>query len=314
MPTFTIEVSDQAIAVALGGFIRTQTLMQNGAVCTPSDCYASPGGGGSTAALVIALNASNAIVITSADGTFPTNNPPPGFTPTDNLRAILALKTELFAGESVLLENIGVASVGVAGPRVDTMATTWTLPLPAGRSFFFLITDLYRWTVSATIYSVFVPYVPNTAYPNPVSCPGYTPEQRPALIIQGNYVIVIYWWRLPDVTACGDRQASHLVYAPAQPDPPPDAVGDFERLDPDDPDAAPAPIITSIEPSHGQAGTAFVIIGAGFGDGATVEIDGIAALAIEVRSQYEIHGQAPAHALGLASVVVINPDGIASAP
>lgn len=135
----------------------------------------------------------------------------------------------------------------------------------------------------------------------------------------GVYDIVYWWWKLPDVTSCGDRNTrspldsdSHLVYAGEQPPTPDGAFGEFEKLDPDDFDAAPTPVILSLVPNHGQPGTRVQILGEGFGDDANVQFDGVDAEDIEVVSQYQILATAPSHALGYTNVAVINPDGVSS--
>src|SRR5262245_19751953 len=51
------------------------------------------------------------------------------------------------------------------------------------------------------------------------------------------------------------------------------------------------------------------IRGTGFGDGATVTFDGVAATAVRVLNQTRITCTPPAHADGFATVVVTNPDG-----
>jgi len=130
--------------------------------------------------------------------------------------------------------------------------------------------------------------------------------------ISGTYDIVAWWWLLPDVTACGDRNDGQLVLSTEQPPTPTGSFGSFEKLDPNDPSAAPQPVITNIEPNHGQAGLNVVIQGSGFGQDANVQFDGIDAVDVLVFSQYQISCVVPAHALGFANVVVINPDGVTS--
>jgi hypothetical protein len=137
--------------------------------------------------------------------------------------------------------------------------------------------------------------------------------------ITGGYDIIAWWWKLPDVTPCGDRNTngpedsqSHLVLAEEQPPTPDGAAGDFEKLDPDDSDAAPTPIIRTLVPAGGRRGTRVQIIGEGFGDDANVQFDGVDALDIDVVSQYQILCTAPAHATGFANVAVINVDGVSS--
>jgi hypothetical protein len=138
--------------------------------------------------------------------------------------------------------------------------------------------------------------------------------------VSGGYDIIWWWWKLPDVTNCGDRNTnspedsqSHLVLAAEQPPTPDGAYGDFELFDPDDPDnAAPQPVIQNINPNHGRGGTRVQIIGSGFGDDANVQFDGVDAVDIDVVSQYQILATAPSHANGFANVAVINVDGVSS--
>ncbi len=131
-----------------------------------------------------------------------------------------------------------------------------------------------------------------------------TPTTGPR--ITGSYDIIGWWWLLPDKDACGNSHESHLVLAEEKP-------GDnYEKLDPEDSDAAPTPIIRNIEPNHGRAGTRVAIIGEGFGDGANVQFDGVDAVDIDVVSQYRVEATAPAHANGFTNVAVINVDGVSS--
>lgn len=123
----------------------------------------------------------------------------------------------------------------------------------------------------------------------------------------GAYNIWSYWWTIPAVTPCGDRQDSHLALSSEMPT---DPAGPWERLDPDDPSAAPAIIVDSIMPSAGSEGTEVVITGSGFGIGATVEFDGVMATSIVVVNQNRIECVAPAHAPGPTNVVITNLDGV----
>jgi hypothetical protein len=139
------------------------------------------------------------------------------------------------------------------------------------------------------------------------------------LRVEGGYDIIAWWWKLPDVTPCGDRNTngpndsqSHLVLAEEQPPTPVDAFGEFEKLDPNDSDAAPTPIIKTLVPAGGRRGTRVQIIGEGFGDDANVQFDGVDADDIDVVSQYQILCTAPSHATGYANVRVINVDGVSS--
>jgi hypothetical protein len=129
-----------------------------------------------------------------------------------------------------------------------------------------------------------------------------------AVALTGAYDILAYWWTIPALSACGDRQESHLQLSSADPGAP------WARLDPLDPDAAPVPTITHVTPNHGPiAGlNTLVIEGSGFGDGATVDIDGVPATSVAVDSQFQITCVAPAHAAGSVTVVVTNEDGVSS--
>ena len=131
-----------------------------------------------------------------------------------------------------------------------------------------------------------------------------------ALRITGTYDILFLWWTIPAVNACGVRAVSHLQYVPWDTDP----GAPWVRLDPDDPDAAPTPVVVLVTPDHGviAGGVAVTITGSGFGDGATVAFDGVPATAVVVVSQYEITCVTPAHAAGTADVVVTNDDGVSS--
>lgn len=137
--------------------------------------------------------------------------------------------------------------------------------------------------------------------------------------ITGGYDILAWWWKLPDKTPCGENNTpnprdsvSHLVLSIDQPETPDGAFGEFEKLDPDDPDAAPQPIIKFINPTAGRAGTDVEINGEGFGDDANVQFDGTDADLIVVHSQYRITCKAPMHSNGYANIVVINVDGVTS--
>jgi hypothetical protein len=134
----------------------------------------------------------------------------------------------------------------------------------------------------------------------------------------GVFDIIYYWWKLPEMTACGEKNTrsadgQHLIYAGDQPPTPDGVFGEYEHFDPDDPvDGYPQPVILNLAPDHGRAGTEIVIRGEGFGDGATVQFDGVDADSVVVVSQFEIHAVAPAHANGFSTVAVINTDGVSS--
>lgn len=137
--------------------------------------------------------------------------------------------------------------------------------------------------------------------------------------IEGGYDIVAWWWVLPDITECGDKNTitttestSRLVLSIEQPPTPTGSFGEFEKLDPLDSDAAPQPVILSLEPDHGQPGQQVIIKGDGFGDGANVQFDGVDASDIVVVSRYQISCTAPVHGSGYANVAVINVDGVSS--
>jgi hypothetical protein len=128
------------------------------------------------------------------------------------------------------------------------------------------------------------------------------------LYATGTYDIVAYWWRIPQVSACGDRQESHLQLSSDDPGAP------WERLDPDDDDAAPVPVVEHVTPNHVPiaGGVGITIDGSGFGDGCTVDVDGVPATDVVVVSQFQITCTAPAHAAGLTTVTVTNEDGVSS--
>jgi hypothetical protein len=131
----------------------------------------------------------------------------------------------------------------------------------------------------------------------------------------GIYDIIYWWWTLPQTDPCGNAnepRTDHLVFAGDQPPTPDGAFGEYEKLDPEDPDAFPQPVIEFLNPNHGRGGTAVEINGQGFGDDANVQFDGVDADDIVVHSQYRISCTAPAHANGFANVAVINPDGVST--
>jgi hypothetical protein len=75
-------------------------------------------------------------------------------------------------------------------------------------------------------------------------------------------------------------------------------------------DAAPAPAVNSVAPSTGPTtgGTAVTITGTGFAPGATVSVGGSAATGVNVVNSTTITATTPAHAAGVVSVTVTNPD------
>jgi hypothetical protein len=154
---------------------------------------------------------------------------------------------------------------------------------------------------------------PPSGYPN---LGGSFPAKNPGgPYIYGGYSLLYWWWKIPDVTACGEKNTtspsdstSHLVLSADSPGP------GYEKLNPNDSNAAPTPVIDNVEPNHGQGGTNVILRGSGFGDGATVKFAGVAATGVTVVSQYQIQCTAPTHADGTVSVVVSNVDGVSSAP
>ncbi len=74
--------------------------------------------------------------------------------------------------------------------------------------------------------------------------------------------------------------------------------------------SAPAPTVTSINPTSGTAtgGTPVTIAGTNFLAGATVSLGGSAATGVTVVSSTSITATTPAHAAGVVNVVVSNPD------
>lgn len=129
--------------------------------------------------------------------------------------------------------------------------------------------------------------------------------------ITGGYFIVGFWWTIPARDQCGNPHTSRLKLVAATDDPGPP----WERLDPDDPDAAPTPTITLVEPDHGPiaGGDLVTIRGSGFGDACTVKIDGVAVPARTVVDQNTITYPAPAHVAGPVDVTVTNEDGVVAA-
>src|SRR3989442_2329446 len=70
--------------------------------------------------------------------------------------------------------------------------------------------------------------------------------------------------------------------------------------------ATPAPTVTGVSPSSGPTagGTAIAISGTGFAAGATVTVGGTPATGVSVVSATQINATTPAHAAGVADVVV----------
>ena len=312
MPTlrsgqFELTASDYP-GVSLVGYTRGIYESQNGAVCTYTDGYIA---GFAAGTIGMSPFPGFAEVVTTGDGTFDIESAPPGFTPTTNLRAYFARHLQLSLGESVTFNIPGVNSVTINGPVTDSNTTNTEVPIPDGRTWFLLKTDLYQWIKSATGFPIAdVPYVPNTVIQVNPGCIGIPVVQLPALKINGDYVIIAWWWVIPDKSdPCQEDQVSRLQLSSDQPADSPEGFV-YQKLDPNDPDAAPTPVITSIEPNHGSInGASIMIHGSGFGEGATVDVDGAPATSVVVVSQYKITCLAPAHARGPVTVTVTNVDG-----
>jgi hypothetical protein len=235
-----------------------------------------------TGTIEMSLVSGTTLIATSADGTFDVAAAPAGFTPTTLNVLSYSGHATTRPGDLITIEDVGVVS-GAA-----------PLALPDNRLWAFLRTDLFRLTAAlADALSFFA---------------VNDPETNNGLILGGHYDLIAYWWTIPEVDACGNRRDPHFQLAFEDPGAP------WERLDPLDPDAAPAPTILSVEPDHGPiaGGTAVTIRGSGFGDACSVEFDGVPATSIITVSATEITCVAPAHLAGNATVVVINEDGVTS--
>jgi IPT/TIG domain len=294
--TFLVKIED--VGVSLAGFTRNVVeFYPYGGSPTQNAYYLGASGAGS---VVFGISDAS-LVETSAHGTFLPSAAPAGFHPTTGLRAAIDGEATLNGVSDVLSFGPYLFPVVVAtGPGLQI--STWYYNIPDYRSWALLSTDLFEahgvtpgFTSRIMLHAHVVPN-------------GGTGASQYGLFLQGNYDIAIYWWRLPDKTACGEARTSRLVYATDQPGP------DYERFDPDDPDAAPTPTIVLLTPDHGPVagGTPCVLEGSGFGDDATVTVDGLDATDVVVVSQYRITYAAPAHAAGAAAVVVTNPDGVSS--
>jgi hypothetical protein len=239
----------------------------------------------------------------TVDGvTYTADGAPAGFTPTTNLKGHIDFGHIIFSGTTWGIEwTVKICNVTQGPSFINTTTGALTpVPLPDDTSWFDMHTlqgNLHGNT--GTFYS---------GSPTTFRLTDYATN----IYIDGNYVIEMFWWVLPDTTACGEQNTttpqdstSHLVLAA-------EAPAGYQAFNPSDPSDAPTPVITSIEPNHGYAGTTVKIWGTGFGDGATVTFDGAAATAITVVSKYQITCTAPTHALGGAVVVVTNPDGVSS--
>jgi hypothetical protein len=162
--------------------------------------------------------------------------------------------------------------------------------------------DFFKLTINDTV-GLTSGGIPKTG---PWSVGSPTPS---GIYVSGGYDIIAWWWTTPtgeDPTKspCGEPQDTHLVLAIDNP-------GGMEKLDPNDSNAAPIVVVTTITPNHGltAGGVAVTIEGSGFGDDATVTFGGSAATSVVVHNQFKITCVSPAHAAGSTAVVVTNLDG-----
>lgn len=136
------------------------------------------------------------------------------------------------------------------------------------------------------------------------------PSDSPRIIF--NYDIVAFWWIVKDPSEpCRERRTSRLTLSFSQPMNEDDG-GVYERLDPDDPDAAPTPVIDEVQPNHGNiaGGTTITVIGSGFGKDFDLQVGGVSCTDLTYVSQFKVTGKTPGpHAPGLVNVVLINADG-----
>jgi hypothetical protein len=232
-----------------------------------------------------------ALLDTTTEGiNLPWNPSPPGFTPTTNCRihpAVGGISGASHSTGTIQYSSI-FFSIGDPDPDADKFEDN-----PAyGDLFSFL-----RITIDS--HGLDAPFESTNAA-----------GTQSAVTVTGNYDIVYYWWTIPDKDACKNEHDSQLQLLPAEetPDEP------WERLDPDDPDAAPTPVVDTVEPNHGLTvgGTAVVIKGSGFGIDATVKFGLSSATSVVVVNQYRIECVSPAHAAGGTTVVVTNADGVSS--
>lgn len=268
-----------------------------------SNCWASIGGGQyrwptATGSAVPANNDPSVIACsgpatldTTTEGTgLAAGAPPPGFTPT---AAVMSAGIASISNQPMSsVTRIRMALQQSDFPPDDLPLLSPALPVPPFLLYLSLINGVTELTITGGFFGDVV----------------WGPASN--IVLQGNYDIVYWWWTIPDVSACGDAQESHHQLLPAGEDP----GAPWVRLDPDDPDAAPTPVVTTVTPNHGlvAGGTAVEVIGSGFGDGCSVTFDGAAATSLVVDSQYRITCVAPAHAAGSATVVVTNADGVSS--
>lgn len=114
----------------------------------------------------------------------------------------------------------------------------------------------------------------------------------------GTYDIEAFWWTT-GVHECDETGDSKFALVSPEGTPPAGMV--LAGAD-------PVPVVTSIEPVSGPkvGGQAVTVMGSGFGLGAGVTFDGVAATSVVVVDQYLITCVSPAHAVGNATVVVTN--------
>jgi hypothetical protein len=223
---------------------------------------------------------------------------PPGFRPTTNLNGRINIHNQFFPSFNTTFFG-GVIATVPYGPGVTVTGSDSQIivPIPDFTSLFFLA-DLV--TLEAD---------------NQFSIMDLLAIHRDtSIFVTGNYEILLWWWTIPAVNACGERSTQRFQLSAEQPDTPSGETGVYEKLDPSDPDAFPQPIIESVEPNHGSSlgGTAVTIRGSGFGEEADVQFDGVSASDIIVVSALEISCIAPPHVSGFANIVVINADGVSS--
>jgi hypothetical protein len=127
--------------------------------------------------------------------------------------------------------------------------------------------------------------------------------------ITGGYDIVAWWWIRTNPCLVFTRQ-SKLTLSIENPD----VEDNWQKLDPNDIDAAPTPVIDDVTPNHGPiaGGTEITIVGSGFGTDCDVQVDGVSCTGIIYDSQYQVRATVPAHVAGAATVTLINADGVSS--
>jgi hypothetical protein len=127
--------------------------------------------------------------------------------------------------------------------------------------------------------------------------------------ITGGYDIVAWWWVRKNPCQAFTR-VSKLTLSTENPD----VEDNWEKLDPNDSDAAPTPVIDDVTPNHGPiaGGTEITVTGSGFGTDFDLQVDGVSCTDLVYVSQYEVRGKVPSHIAGAATVVLINADGVSS--